>query len=108
MYVRVCSCGFALGVCRQTGRETADPTCVKECPHSSYPLSNGTPFDVEDFGVVLSAGITCPKHAWSFDLHTGQADRGRYKLHIWDVQQRPSTTTDGAMEIWIRRKQKMG
>ncbi|KAM0328589.1 hypothetical protein ACHAQA_004997 [Verticillium albo-atrum] len=58
------------------------------CPHSSYPLSRGTPFDIEDFGVMLSAGITCPKHAWSFDLHTGMSDRARYKLGVWETQVR--------------------
>ncbi|KAG7041654.1 ankyrin repeat protein [Colletotrichum scovillei] len=26
-----------------------------KCPHSSYPLSHGTPFDIEDFGIILSA-----------------------------------------------------
>ncbi|KAH9882477.1 hypothetical protein J1614_000713 [Plenodomus biglobosus] len=79
-----------------------------ECPHSSYPLSNGTPFDIEDFGVVLSSGINCPKHEWSFDLHTGRADRGSYKLHIWEVQTRPSSTAEGELDVWIRRKQKIG
>lgn len=81
---------------------------IQECPHSSYPLSNGTPFDIEDFGVVLSSGITCPKHEWSFDLHTGKADRGSYKLQVWEVQQRPSETEDEGMDIWVRRKQKIG
>ncbi|KAH9859410.1 hypothetical protein IAQ61_011191 [Plenodomus lingam] len=79
-----------------------------ECPHSSYPLSNGTPFDIEDFGVVLSLGITCPKHGWSFDLHTGRADRGSYRLNVWDVEQRASPTAQGELEVWIRRKQKIG
>ncbi|KAF2632345.1 rieske domain-containing protein, partial [Macroventuria anomochaeta] len=59
-----------------------------ECPHSSYPLSNGTPFDIEDFGVKLSGGITCPKHDWSFDLFTGRSDRGSYKLTVWETQLR--------------------
>ncbi|KAI1322030.1 hypothetical protein F5Y16DRAFT_387832 [Xylariaceae sp. FL0255] len=26
---------------------------------SSFPLAKGTPFDIEDFGVVLSSGIHC-------------------------------------------------
>ncbi|KAI0548589.1 hypothetical protein F4679DRAFT_313566 [Xylaria curta] len=51
-----------------------------KCPHSAFPLAKGTPFDIEDFGVVLSAGITCPKHGWSFDLFTGRADRNNYML----------------------------
>lgn len=45
-----------------------------------WPRTEGTPFDIEDFGVVLSAGITCPKHGWSFDLFTGRADRNNYML----------------------------
>jgi len=81
---------------------------LQECPHSSYPLSNATPFDIEDFGVVLSSGIICPKHDWSFDLHTGRADRGNYKLHVWEVQQRPEGKEDNKTEVWIRRRQRIG
>lgn len=94
---------------------------LKECPHSSFPLSDGTPFDIEDFGIVLSAGITCPKHGWSFDLFTGQGDRGAYRLPIWEVQLREVkeaakvTLEDGSetadKEVWVRRKpppQKIG
>ncbi|EOA84370.1 hypothetical protein ACJQWK_00920 [Exserohilum turcicum] len=76
-----------------------------ECPHSSYPLSNGVPFDIEDFGVVLSSGIQCPKHDWSFDLHTGRSDRGSYKLQVWEVQQQAGAEGN---EIWVRRKQRIG
>ncbi|KAF2024097.1 hypothetical protein EK21DRAFT_79465 [Setomelanomma holmii] len=79
-----------------------------ECPHSSYPLSKGTPFDIEDFGVVLSSGITCPQHDWSFDLHTGKSDRGSYKLLVWEIQQRPTADRQGETDIWVRRKQKIG
>ncbi|KAL6706252.1 hypothetical protein ACN47E_005987 [Coniothyrium glycines] len=79
-----------------------------ECPHSSFPLSRGVPFDVEDFGVVLSAGISCPKHGWSFDLHTGRADRGSYRLQVWELQERPGTRGEGSRDVWVRRKQKMG
>ncbi|KAL5116144.1 hypothetical protein ACEQ8H_005920 [Pleosporales sp. CAS-2024a] len=79
-----------------------------ECPHSSYPLSNATLFDIEDFGVVLSSGITCPQHHWSFDLFTGKSDRGTYKLQIWEVQQRPSQAANDDMDLWVRRKQKIG
>ncbi|KAJ8117451.1 hypothetical protein OPT61_g1359 [Boeremia exigua] len=77
-----------------------------ECPHSSYPLSNGTPFDIEDFGVKLSAGITCPKHDWSFDLFTGRSDRGNYRLQVWETQVR--TSVEGEEEVWVRRKQRIG
>ncbi|KAH6615380.1 hypothetical protein C7974DRAFT_403847 [Boeremia exigua] len=77
-----------------------------ECPHSSYPLSNGTPFDIEDFGVKLSAGISCPKHDWSFDLFTGRSDRGSYRLQVWETEVRKSGS--GEEEIWVRRKQKIG
>ncbi|KAI1814744.1 hypothetical protein GGS20DRAFT_585233 [Poronia punctata] len=77
------------------------------CPHSSYPLSNGTPYDIEDFGIVLSAGITCPKHGWSFDLFTGTADRSNYELRRWEVQLRPQTmgVESEDQEVWVRRKQ---
>ncbi|KAI1197493.1 hypothetical protein F5X97DRAFT_301736 [Nemania serpens] len=91
------------------------------CPHSAYPLAEGTPFDIEDFGVVLSAGITCPKHDWSFDLYTGKADRSNYRLRIWEVQLRPirepktgvgsddsQRENEGSQEVWVRRKQRMG
>ncbi|RYP57227.1 hypothetical protein DL769_009615 [Monosporascus sp. CRB-8-3] len=98
------------------------------CPHSSYPLSNGTPFDIEDFGIVWSSGLTCPKHGWSFDLVTGNADRANYQLGIWEVQLRPVAAgssdegrgagTDGVggtegvaegdSEVWVRRKQRIG
>jgi nitrite reductase/ring-hydroxylating ferredoxin subunit len=80
-------------------------------------LSRGKVFDVEDFGIILSAGITCPKHEWSFDLHTGQADRGQYKLVVWEVQMRPlSDSRSGEAgekqqedkEVWVRRKQRIG
>ncbi|KAF3007305.1 hypothetical protein E8E14_004307 [Neopestalotiopsis sp. 37M] len=82
-----------------------------QCPHSSFPLSNGTPFDIEDFGVVLSAGISCPKHGWSFDLFSGQGDRGTYRLKLWEIQARPvagALADDEEREIWVRRKQRMG
>ncbi|KAK0717751.1 hypothetical protein B0T26DRAFT_647570 [Lasiosphaeria miniovina] len=76
-----------------------------KCPHSSYPLSDGAPFDIEDFGIALSAGITCPKHGWSFDLFSGMADRGSYRLKMWEVQLRDA---GGEQEVWVRRKQRMG
>lgn len=95
----------------------------KRCPHSAFPLARGIPFDIEDFGVVLSAGLTCPKHGWSFDLFTGRADRGNYLLRRWEVQLRPVTKSeseitassgstngkaDKSQEVWVRRKQRMG
>ncbi|EAW12146.1 Rieske (2Fe-2S) protein [Aspergillus clavatus NRRL 1] len=93
-------------------------TPAQQCPHSSFPLSKGSLFDIEDFGVVLSAGITCSKHDWSFDLFSGQADRGSYKLKVWEVQLRdPATTTTTTTEevsetvdkeVWVRRKQRIG
>ena len=79
----------------------------QKCPHSSYPLSNATPFDIEDFGITLSAGVTCPKHDWSFDLFTGNSDRGGYKLKLWEVQMRPSGQ-DGDSEVWVRKKGRTG
>ncbi|KPM43152.1 Leptomycin B resistance protein pmd1 [Neonectria ditissima] len=93
-----------------------------QCPHSSFPLSKGATFDIEDFGVVLSAGLMCPKHGWSFDLFTGTSDRGNYLLNVWDVQlrwvqgQAPSPTNGQGVdasesidkEVWVRRKQRIG
>ncbi|RAH79130.1 Rieske [2Fe-2S] domain protein [Aspergillus japonicus CBS 114.51] len=85
-----------------------------QCPHALYPLSWGSVFDIEDFGITLSAGINCPKHGWSFDLFSGQADRGNYKLKVWEVQLRdPPASQGGAagsveQEVWVRRKQRIG
>jgi nitrite reductase/ring-hydroxylating ferredoxin subunit len=88
------------------------------CPHSSYPLSRGVPFDIEDFGIRLSAGIRCPKHDWSFDLIRGIGDRGTYRLTVWEVQIRPATkestsqsdgsSSENESEVWVRRKQRIG
>lgn len=86
----------------------------QQCPHSSFPLSQGSLFDIEDFGIVLSAGLTCPKHGWSFDIFSGRSDRGSYKLKVWEVQLRdPPTSADEASEstdkeVWVRRKQRIG
>jgi hypothetical protein len=64
---------------------------------------------------VLSAGITCPKHMWSFDLFTGRADRGGYKLKLWEVELRPTIEVGGGgngnireQEVWVRKKQRFG
>lgn len=90
---------------------------LQMCPHSSYPLSNGVPFDIEDFGIRLSAGIRCPKHDWSFDLIRGVGDRGNYRLKVWEVQIRLVIGESGGedesdvemqREVWVRRKQRMG
>ncbi|KAI8629266.1 hypothetical protein F5Y19DRAFT_475831 [Xylariaceae sp. FL1651] len=91
------------------------------CPHSAFPLAKGAPFDIEDFGVVLSAGIACPKHGWSFDLFTGRADRNNYTLRRWEVQLRPVADLDTeaeqtkndkedgkCQEVWVRRRQRIG
>jgi nitrite reductase/ring-hydroxylating ferredoxin subunit len=72
------------------------------CPHQGYPLSKAHLNDIEDFGVVLSAGITCPKHGWTFDLFTGEADTGRYKLNIWEVDVRRGNGEG----VWVRRKER--
>ncbi|KAL2832672.1 hypothetical protein BJY01DRAFT_225862 [Aspergillus pseudoustus] len=81
-----------------------------QCPHSSFPLSQGNLFDIEDFGITLSTGITCPKHGWSFDITSGKADRGNYKLKIWEVQLRDTTGSSDPeeKEVWVRRKQRIG
>lgn len=78
------------------------------CPHRNFPLSRGSVYDIEDFGVVLSSGIECPKHGWSFDLHTGKSDRGGYQLKIWEVETRSGENGFGEVEeeVWVRRKEK--
>lgn len=86
-----------------------------QCPHRSYPLSRGTLHDIEDFGIMLSAGITCPKHGWAFDLHTGESDRGAYKLGVWEVEVRKRQPDVGVsdedvsgqsiQEVWVRKKE---
>ncbi|GAB1192783.1 hypothetical protein APSETT444_001979 [Aspergillus pseudonomiae] len=78
-----------------------------------HAIDHGTLFDIEDFGITLSAGVTCPKHGWSFDLFSGQGDRGNYKLKIWEVQLREPHTKDESsdgpdQEVWVRRKQRIG
>jgi nitrite reductase/ring-hydroxylating ferredoxin subunit len=58
---------------------------------------------------VLSAGLTCPKHGWSFDLFSGRSDRGNYKLKIWEVQLREIDGAEtGEKEVWVRRKPRIG
>ncbi len=45
------------------------------CPHRGGPLSEG---------IVHGASVTCPLHAWVFDLNTGQAqgaDTGQVRRH---------------------------
>ena len=72
------------------------------CPHRTHPLSRGSLYDIEDFGIIFSAGITCPGHGWAFDVNTGLCDRGSYKLQVWEVESRDG---DEGEEVWIRRKE---
>ncbi|KAJ5266753.1 hypothetical protein N7478_009561 [Penicillium angulare] len=69
---------------------SSDPQAPEEADlDSSLDLKDqGKIFDIEDFGIKLSAGLTCPKHDWSFDLFTGKGDRGNYSLKIWEIQLR--------------------
>lgn len=77
------------------------------CPHRTHPLSRGSLYDIEDFGIVFSAGITCPGHGWAFDVNTGLCDRGSYKLQVWEVESRGGE--DGEEEgVWVRRKESSG
>jgi nitrite reductase/ring-hydroxylating ferredoxin subunit len=77
------------------------------CPHRTHPLSRGSLYDIEDFGIVFSAGITCPGHGWAFDVNTGLCDRGSYKLKVWEVESRGGE--DGEEEgVWVRRKESSG
>jgi nitrite reductase/ring-hydroxylating ferredoxin subunit len=67
-------------------------------------MTRSTLSDIEDFGVVLSTGITCPKHGWTFDLHTGEADVSRYKLGLYEVELRENG--DGDEQVWVRKKER--
>ena len=75
------------------------------CPHQGYPLIRASVSDIEDFGIVLSAGITCPKHGWTFDLHTGEPDVGRYELGLYEVEVRDGEEGEGE-GVWIRKKER--
>jgi nitrite reductase/ring-hydroxylating ferredoxin subunit len=74
------------------------------CPHRTHPLSRGSLYDIEDFGIIFSAGITCPGHGWAFDVNTGLCDRGSYKLQVWEVESRGGDG-EGEEEVWVRRKE---
>ncbi|CAI4213938.1 unnamed protein product [Parascedosporium putredinis] len=93
------------------GRDLKDQVLVFQHRGKFHAIDHGIPFDIEDFGIVLSAGLTCPKHGWSFDVHSGMSDRGHYKLGVWEVQLR-DVAGDAAesteQEVWVRRKQRMG
>lgn len=87
------------------------------CPHRTYSLSWGQPFDIEDAGKVVGQGIRCKGHSYAFELSTGMGDRGDYKLGIWDVELRPSVgdgrealseeERDLEKEVWVREKSKI-
>ncbi|KAI4742251.1 dimethylaniline monooxygenase [Aureobasidium sp. EXF-12298] len=74
------------------------------CPHQGYPMTNASLSDIEDFGIVLSVGVTCPKHGWTFDLHTGEASVSRYRLGMYEVETR--VDGDGAEGVWVRKKER--
>lgn len=98
------------------------------CPHRSYSLSWGVPFDIEDTGSgrTLGHAIRCRGHSFAFELTTGAGDRGGYQLGVWDVELRPAVGVvavgaevagagggddDGPeeeREVWVRRKQRPG
>ncbi|KAH6604435.1 hypothetical protein Trco_007881 [Trichoderma cornu-damae] len=94
-----------------------DQVLVFQYKGKFHAVDHGVPFDIEDFGVVFSAGLSCPKHGWSFDIFTGNADRGNYQLGIWETQLREmgssnSQEADNGIvsdvvqkEVWVRRKQ---
>ncbi|KAL1862554.1 hypothetical protein Daus18300_008513 [Diaporthe australafricana] len=92
------------------------------CPHRSYSLSWGVPFDIEDAGGrTLGQGIRCRGHSFAFELTTGAGDRGSYQLGVWEIELRPAAgavavVADGVgvgggedveeREVWVRRKQR--
>lgn len=71
---------------------------------------------------MLSAGLTCSKHGWSFDLFSGRSDRGNYRLKVWEVELRDvgegkvvkkvgegeGEEEEVTREVWVRRKPRMG
>ncbi|KXX78134.1 hypothetical protein MMYC01_205096 [Madurella mycetomatis] len=90
-------------------QDLADQVLVFQYRGKFHAIDHGIPFDIEDFGIVLSAGITCPKHNWSFDLFSGRSDRGNYRLKVWEVELREQEGTRGeAKEVWVRRKLRVG
>lgn len=76
------------------------------CPHRAYSMSWGVPFDIEDAGRVLGYGLRCRGHSYKFELSTGIGDTGDYRLGIWDVELRESSTTGDEKEVWVRRGRK--
>lgn len=90
------------------------------CPHRSYSLSWGVPFDIEDAGGrTLGHAIRCRGHSFAFELTTGAGDRGAYQLGVWDVELRPAAGVvavgagggdDGEeeeeREVWVRRRKR--
>lgn len=83
------------------------------CPHRTYSLSWGKPFDIEDSGRVLGVGLRCRGHSYAFELTTGIGDRGDFRLGVWDVElRRPlggEGEEDGAaedQEVWVRRRKR--
>jgi nitrite reductase (NADH) small subunit len=50
------------------------------CPHKGGPLSEG---------IVHGTSVTCPLHAWVFDLNTGQAqgaDTGHVQTYVVRIE----------------------
>ncbi|KAH8900646.1 hypothetical protein GQ53DRAFT_757630 [Thozetella sp. PMI_491] len=76
------------------------------CPHRAYSLSWGVPFDIEDAGVVIGAGLRCRGHSFAFDLSTGTGDRGGLRLGIWDIELRPPPHGGEEKEVWVRKGKK--
>lgn len=89
------------------------------CPHRSYSLSWGVPFDIEDAGGrTLGHAIRCRGHSFAFELTTGAGDRGAYQLGVWDVELRPAAGVVAAgagvdgdeeeeeREVWVRRRRR--
>lgn len=79
------------------------------CPHRAYSLSWGRPFDIEDAGRVLGAGLRCRGHSYAFELTTGIGDRGNYRLGVWDVELRNAASGAGEdavkdQEVWVRKR----
>ena len=57
------------------------------CPHQGAPLSEGW-FDQDD------GCVTCPLHAWDFDVRTGQRTNGPESVPSYETR-----VVDGVVEI---------
>lgn len=44
-------------------------------------------YEIADMGIVWGTAVMCPLHHWSFNLETGQCDRGNFVLDMYKVKE---------------------